>query len=173
MKENLVGLLKNIKLELFAAIISVAVLFVIDVNIDIANYFSQDRLNGISAFFAITIGVYIAVITILGTTEISISKDILAKRLDNQLIYIMVMGMVEDFISAGLATFVPINDFTARLLLMFLIISIISFVKFVIILVIIFKVNMIQMAKSIDEEKRYKDDILTYLSEIEKQVKNK
>ena len=135
------------------------------------DYFSQDRLNGIVTFFAITIGVYIAVITVLATSEIGISKEMLKKRLDKPLINVIVVGMIENFIATGLGIFAPTNMLMKRVLLIFIIISLISFTKFVVLLVVIFKKNMDQMAKSIDDEEEYRNQILCYLHNINNDFK--
>lgn len=134
-------------------------------------YFTQERLNGIATFFAITIGVYIAVVTVLATSEIGISKEMLRRKLDKPLINIIIAGMVENFISIGLAIFVPLNKFTRYFLGIFLLISLISFVKFIVLLVVIFKENLEQMAKAIDEEECYRNEMLTCLEEICKYLK--
>lgn len=109
----------NLKMEIGATVILCAMYiwkeyiplgFPFDV--DLMLYFEQDRLNGIATFFAITIGVYIAVITVLATSEIGISKEMLKKNLDKPLIDIIIVGMVENFITIGLAVFIPLNTFT-------------------------------------------------------------
>lgn len=37
-------------------------------------YFTQDRISGIATFFTIVIGIYVAVLTVIATSEIGISK---------------------------------------------------------------------------------------------------
>lgn len=116
----------NLKMEIGATVILCAMYiwkeyiplgFPFDV--DLMLYFEQDRLNGIATFFAITIGVYIAVITVLATSEIGISKEMLKKNLDKPLIDIIIVGMVENFITIGLAVFIPLNTFTGSILIIF------------------------------------------------------
>lgn len=133
---------------------------------NLVDYFTQDRLNGITAFFAITVGIYITVITILGTSRLGISKKMITSNLDKPLISVIMLGMLENLITSGMAIFINLNTKTAYILMVFLIISIISFVKFIIILLMIFKVNMNEMAKEIDNEERYNDEILASLKEI-------
>lgn len=95
--KGIIGTLRNLKSEIVAAIVLSAICiwkehtslnFLSSVNL--SSYLSQDRLNGIAAFFAITIGVYIAVITVLATTEIGITKEMLKKKLDRPLIDVMI-----------------------------------------------------------------------------------
>lgn len=142
--------------------------FKIQIPVSLQDYFNSDRLSGIAAFFAITIGIYIAVITILATSELGISKELLIKRLDRPLIDVIMAGIVENLISVGLAIFVPLNEATSYVLSVFLIISIMSFTKFVKQLIRIFRKNMDSMAKSIDEAEKYNNDMLTYVKEISK-----
>ena len=164
--KGIIGTLRNLKSEIVAAIVLSAICiwkehtslnFLSSVNL--SSYLSQDRLNGIAAFFAITIGVYIAVITVLATTEIGITKEMLKKKLDRPLIDVMIVGIIEDFIAVGLAVFIPLNTITGYVL-------IISFLKFTVLLVFMFKANMNQMARDIDAEEQYKDSILAYLNSI-------
>ena len=171
--KGIIGTLRNLKSEIGVAIVLCVLCtwnecaplkFLSD--IDLSSYLSQDRLNGIAAFFAITIGVYTAVITVLATTEIGISKEMLKKKLDRPLIDVMIVGMIENFIAVGLAVFIPLNTITGYVLIVFLSIAIISFLKFTILLVVIFKANMNQMARDIDAEEQYKDSILAYLNNI-------
>lgn len=173
MKDFVNTLLTNLKIEIVAAVFLCALFICIEylpINFPfddkLLKYFNQDRLNGIATFFAITIGVYIAVITVLATSEIGISKEMLKKNLDKPLIDVIIAGMAENFTTVGLAIFIPLNKFTGKILIIILTISIISFVKFIILLIAIFKANMNQMAKEIDAEERYKDSILGYLRTI-------
>lgn len=165
--------LKNLKIEL-----AIAVLFVIGYgvmkilpdascfNLFLLNYYTSDRLSGISAFFAITVGVYIAVITVFATSELGISKEILKRRLDRTLIDVMMSGMLENLIAVGLSTFVNLDNTMRYVLTAVIAIGIASFVKFIILLVEIFKANMEQMAKNIDEEEDYRNKILGNLEII-------
>lgn len=136
------------------------------------DYLSQTRVDGIASFFAITIGIYIAVITVLATSEIGISRELLKKRLDKRLLYAIIGGMVENLIAAGIAIFLPINQFTKHILVIFVILSLISFMKFIVLLLEIFKGNMESMASSIDEEEKYRDTIEAYLKKIAKNSDN-
>lgn len=173
MKSALIELSKNLKIEITIVFIAIICYFVkkyalinVQIAINLSQYFSQDRLNSIAAFFAITIGVYIAVITVLATAEIGISKELLRRRLDKPLINVMIAGMAENFISVGLAIFIPLNFLTQYILGVSLVVSAVSFVKFIMLLVIIFKNNMEQMAKEIDNEDYYRNAMITYMEGI-------
>ncbi|MGC4018931.1 MAG: hypothetical protein QM793_06710 [Muricomes sp.] len=179
MRRILMELGRNLKLEITIIAIYIVGYAIhgyfsnrIPVNFNLSSYFSQDRLAGIATFFAITIGIYIAVITVLATSEIGISKEMLKRRLDKPLIDVIIAGMTEDFVTVGLSIFVPINKVTSYILLIFLSVSLVSFAKFIRLLIIIFKQNMEHMAKSIDEEESYKNNMLTYVEEIFKYFQN-
>ena len=156
--EEILALIKNTKLEITAIIISIVVVVLkLDNKLNLKDYFTSDRLNGIAAFFAITIGVYIAVVTILATSELAISKNILKKKLDKKLINIIIVGIVENISAAGIAMFIPMNVITRYIL---------SFVKFIILLLLLFKGNLNQMAKDIDSRDRYENEIYNCLNKI-------
>lgn len=137
-------------------------------NVSLSTYFVQERLNGIATFFTITIGVYVAVITVLAMSEIGISKAILEKKLDEALINVIIFGILEDIITVGMAIFIPGNKITYYILLWSIVVSIISFLKFVVLMVVVFKKNMDQMAKNIDDQENYRNDLLTYLEHIKR-----
>jgi len=173
MKENIFCLGKNLKIEIGTMVMYILIYFLRKYihlpcfdDFKLALYLSQDRLNGIATFFAITIGVYIAVLTVLATSEIGISEEMLKRNLDKPLINVMIAGMVENFISVGLAIFIPVNGFTEHVLIVSVLISLISFVKFILLLVIICKGNMNYMAKAIDSEREYRDRLSTCAEEI-------
>lgn len=174
-KDFIGDLARNVKTEILVAAFSLLFWLVdsggIIKKVDFPTYFSQDRLNGIAAFFAITIGVYITIITVLATSEIGISKEMLKRRLDRPLINVIMVGLAENFISVGFSVFVPMDANTSFMLVVSLIISVISFIKFIILLVIIFKKNMEQMAKVIEEEEMYKSEMLTYVKGISRYIR--
>ena len=169
--ENLVTFLKNIKLEIIITILYLIFRIIkskcswLNSLINLREYFSQDRLNCITAFFAITIGVYITVITILATTELGISRKMLEKRLDKPLIDVIMFGIIEDFLTVTLAIFLQ-GNFVYIFLPLLIMLSLISFAKFIYLLILIFKANMEQMAKAIDEKDRYDDDLLETIKQI-------
>ena len=107
-------------------------------------------------------------VTVLAMSEIGISKALLEKKLDRALINVIIFGILEDIITVGMAIFVPRNKIIYFILLVSVFISIISFIKFIILMVIIFKKNMDQMAKNMDAEESYRNDLLSYLEQIKR-----
>ncbi len=153
---NIVWFFGNFKIELVVLFLYCTICILrrtclsrITLQFSLATYFSQDRLNGIATFFSITIGIYVAVITILAMSVIGISREMLKKGLDKPLLYVIVVGLIENICSVALAIFVPLNVLTTKILLIVVVVSVISFIKFIFLLLEIFKANMNQMAKMI------------------------
>lgn len=162
--------IRDIRIEIISIILTAVILLcdIFNLSSYMAGYFTNERLNGIATFFSITIGVYIAVITVLATAEIGISAEMLRRQLDKRLINIMMMGIIEDFVAVTLAVFVPLNEISIKVLVLSMVVAGISFIKFIRLLFIIFKVNMEQMVKKIDEDERNKNELMTNISEITK-----
>lgn len=180
MKGFLEDMYKNSKLEIFSFIGFIIIYIfrwkiekIISISKFLEEYFDGDRLSGIADFFAITIGIYIAVITILATSRIGITKEMLIRKLDTSLVNVVIAGMIENLVSVGIAVFVPLNEVTRYVLIAFLTIAVISFVKFIILLILIFKANMSQMARDIDNEEEYQNSIIIYLEKIDRYLKNR
>lgn len=166
--------IRDIRMEIISIIVTAAILLcdIFNLSSYMAGYFTNERLNGIATFFSITIGVYIAVITVLATAEIGISAEMLRRQLDKRLINVMMMGIIEDFVAVTLAVFVPLNVITVKILILSMAVAGISFVKFIRLLFIIFRVNMEQMVKKLDEDERNQADLLTNISEITKMCRD-
>ena len=58
------------------------------------------------------------------------------------------------------------SEVVYELIALFIILSLCSFVKFIILLITIFKVNMNEMAKSIDDKEKYENDLIAELKKI-------
>lgn len=166
--------IRDIRMEIISIILTAVVLLcnIFNLSSYMAVYFTNERLNGIATFFSITIGVYIAVITVLATAEIGISAEMLRRQLDKRLINVMMMGIIEDFVAVTLAVFVPLNEISIKVLVLSMVVAGISFVKFIRLLFTIFKVNMEQMVKKLDEDERNQAELLTNISEITKMCRD-
>lgn len=136
-------------------------------------YFTQDRISGIATFFTIIIGIYVAVLTVIATSEIGLSKKIIQNNIDDALIVIIVVGMIENLLTVGVAIFGVDRVWIYEVLLTGIAASLVSFAKFVRLIVLISRGNMNEIAKNIESEERYKNDILTYLEEIHRYQKSK
>jgi len=172
----------NMKIECAIALISIIVIilyltkfsFITSLEGNLTSYFSQEVKNGISSFFSITVGIYIAVVTIISTSIIGISKAILQRKLDHLLISIIVGGMTEGLVAVGLSVFCTSKGFVYLwLLATIVIVAIVSFIKFIKLLLLIFRKNLEIMAKTIDEDEKYKNDLLTHIEDIAEYCRKK
>lgn len=172
---------KNMKLE--AAIIVITIICAIAdikriIPTELCNkwstYFCQDRIINLSNFFSITVGIYLAIITLLATSVIGISKEILKKRADIQLISVLVFGMAENILAVFLSIFADSNFIPHYTLFLCaaILTSLISFIKFIILIILIFIANMDRTAKMIDEEDEYKENLQSLLEDIVRNTNN-
>lgn len=172
---------ENMKIESVVFVITLLFSGILLLNMDpftqaftdtIKVYFNGARIDGITAFFTITVGIYLAVITIIATSVIGISKKLLSSKIDQALLVVFISGMVEDLLVIMTAVIVP-STFSCyySLLIGFSLMAFISFVKFIWYISKIFHANLNEMAKNLDEESRYKDNILEQLTRISENTK--
>lgn len=166
--------LKNSKLEIGIYIIFVIILISSYLGkFDFSLTIETEKRADIISFFAIIIGVYIAVITIIATSIIGITKEILKEKLDTQLIDTIIFGMAETMLTIGVIIFInPTTELNRIILIALICNSIISFLKFTIILTLIFKINMNAMVEEIDNKNDYENKILSNLYEIKNKLEN-
>lgn len=173
----------NMKIELIISLFSIVgiIIYFTDLPLfaqlgnNLLNYFTAERISNISAFFSIAVGIYIAVVTIIATSVIGISKELLLKKLDYPLVLVIIWGMVESLLAVALSVFLTSNHFIYFWLLATTnLLAIVSFVKFIRLLLLIFKKNLEMMAKHIDDEDNYRNDLLTHIELISEYLrKNK
>lgn len=166
--------LKNSKLEIGIYIIFFIILiFSYLGKFDFSLTIEAEKRADIISFFAIIIGVYIAVITIIATSIIGITKEMLKEKLDTQLIDTIIFGMAETMLTIGTIIFInPTTELNRIILIALICNSTISFLKFTIILTLIFKANMNVMAEEIDNKDDYENKILSNLDEIKNKLEN-
>jgi hypothetical protein len=174
MLKKICEFLKNSKLEILIYTVFIMILISSYLgNFDFSLTIEAEKRADIISFFSIIIGIYIAVITIIATSIIGITKEMLKKNLDTQLIDTIIFGMIETILTIGIIIFLNPTTKLSRVILVALICnSIISFFKFTIILTLIFKANMNAMAKEIDSKDEYENRLLTTLDEIKNKLKN-
>lgn len=137
--------------------------------------FTPDRLNLFAGFFSIICGIYLAVITIIGTSVIGITKGLLEKKLDKDLINLFLLGLIENIVSvivciiaAGVS-----GAFFYCILIGTFLLTFVTLIKFIRIIRLIFLANLEKTAQSIDEDDSYKQQMMTTLYSIENNTKNK
>lgn len=174
MLKKICGFFKNSKLEIGIYIIFIIILISTYLGkFDFSLTIEKERRADVISFFSIIIGVYIAVITIIATSIIGITKEMLKEKLDTQLIDTIIFGMTETMLTIGSIIFLNPTTGLKRIILAALIFnSIVSFLKFTVILTLIFKTNMNAMAEEIDNKDDYENKILSNLDEIKDKLEN-
>lgn len=180
--EHILNVLQNMKIELF--VIACSIVFIIMNSFDnsitklflceFQKYFTDGRISGLSDFFSTTVAIYIAVLTILATSIIGISEDVLRSKTDGPLIYVFMFGMIENLLVIAFGLFIPRHfEYYYLFLATFTLMAICSFAKFVHLLILIFRSNMDRMAESIDRQKRNETDMISLLENIARYLKDK
>lgn len=137
----------------------------------INQYFSDNRCAGIVSYLAVVIGIYVTVWSILSTSVSKMSEELLKEKVEGQLYLLIVLGLVESFLTIGFCVFIPrtLAAYT-NILLALVLLSTASFIKFVIILMMITKLNIEYTVTEIDEKKRFDSELLMKVDEIYKDI---
>lgn len=160
--------IKDFKLEILIIIVYILLTYFRKIDFLVLKDLEKDRLI---SFFSIVSGIYITVLTLMGTTIISITKELLIRSLDKKIINIISLGIIETLISISILIKKDnIGDCYNIFLTSMLIISLISFIKFIIVLILIFKANINAMAKEIDEKEKNEVEFLNILDNINKNL---
>ena len=137
------------------------------------NYLNENRISLITNIMAIFIGIYIAILTCIAASKISITETILKNELDRDLSAVIIFGIIEDFALLFLGIFIPIKAvYVQAFFLLLLIMTIISFIKFIILMYYLYKLNIDAMVKEIDKENNEKVDLITKIYELLDKVNN-
>lgn len=134
-------------------------------------YFNDNRCSGIISFLAIVVGIYVTVWSIFSTSAEKISEELLKKKVEGQLFFLIIVGLFESLTAIFVCVFVP-NIYIAYADSLFVLVtlSLISFVKFVIILLMITKLNIRYIVEEIDSQKRHDTELLVKIDEIYQRV---
>lgn len=168
------ALLSKLKIEISITAIFVMLKFIkndalCEIINNLSTYYTESRLNNIVTFVSISIGVYMAIISILATTSTSVSEKIVERKLDDGLIALTCSGIIEGSFLMGLIIFVAdTSPDLYYLITLLIIIFSISFLKFIIFVILAYKYNLSTIAKQVDEKNNLKNDILHLLEQIEK-----
>lgn len=140
-----------------------------------SDFYNNERINLITVFLSISSGIYLTVITILGTSRLCLSSELLSKKLDRRLINYFLMGLIEDIVGVVLCI---ITDSKSCIMIYLitsatLILTIISFFRFVAILRNLLISNLEAMVKNIDDENREKRILNEIVKRIEENTRRK
>lgn len=168
-------MLRNCKLEL--SITLLGVLWIISsknyptVLQILKKYLSDDRCAGIVSYLTITIGIYVTVWSIFATSAAKINEELLKKKVEGQLFFVIILALFETFISIILVVFIPdVFSIYTNLLLIFILLASISFIKFIILLMRLTKVNIGFIVKEIDEQKQQHTELLVKIDELYQRI---
>ena len=172
--------LKNQKIEILIAIITVITYLMREkitwlhqvIENHLACAFDTNRLSLIVSAEAIILGIYIAVISIIATSILGITEDMLKKKRDCQLLQIAFTGMFANCVLVFVCVLIDINTgWKAMVICGLVAISIVSFLKFMVLIFLIFKANFDAMGRAIDAESKSREELLTLLKRIENRLK--
>lgn len=173
---------KNQKMELAIAIGGITLGVFMHCNTTVLLWFDQtvvqmfdsDRVSLIVNAVAIVLGIYIAVVTILATSILGITKNMLEEKKDRQLLHVVFCGMIVNVVIVFYCVLFRADAvWSVFILIVLLIISAISFVKFMHLMFLILQANFDQMAKMLTTEEREKEELLTLLKKIEQKQPSK
>lgn len=115
----LMSISKNFKLEFFilliTAILSILSFFEISIISPTIKavysfgqkYLTSEMISGIETFFSITIAIYVAVISIFSTTVLGITKELLRRSLDKDLLHVLIFGIGINLMTVLILIFLP------------------------------------------------------------------
>lgn len=136
--------------------------------------FSDTRLSLIIGAISIILGIYIAVISIIATSVLGITRDMLKRGKDKDLLQITFSGMAINAAEVFFCLFFELNAAWKNLVLLaLLVMSLIAFIKFMVLTFLIFQANFSQLAKQIDMDEAERADAMTLLNKIEKKISEK
>ena len=131
------------------------------------NYFSENRCAAIASFMGVEVGIYVAIWSILTTSTSRLNSEILKEKIESQLLFVIIVGIVEAFISIFFCVFIPtpFNAYSSLLLLTTLL-ALVTFVKFLINVLLITKLNIQHIVKEIDEQNSRQTEFSVKLDEV-------
>ncbi len=134
----------------------------------------NEWIKTIKDFLELSIGIYVAVISILATGRTKITESLSQKNSDVSLIVTTAAGFLESIISIILITFV---DFCPNIIIMvtfiIIILSFYQIISFFIALFIMFKITVETAYKDAQDEKNNYDRLINILNKIEYNTKNR
>ena len=133
----------------------------------VATYFSESRCSGIAGYTSIVIGIYVTIWSIFATSASKINAELLKKRVEGQVFFIISFGLLEAFVTTLLCIFVPATTvYYSDLIMISTCMTMVSFVKLVIVVMMVSKLNIGYIVKEIDTQNAQYTDIKVKLDEI-------
>lgn len=133
--------------------------------------YSEHRLSLIISATAIILGIYIAVISVIATSILGITKDMIQKGKHEQLLQIVFTGMIVNSVLVFVCVLFTVDvGWKALIISTLLAVSIVAFAKFMWLLFLIFQANLIAMNTIINTEQQKEEELLTILKKIEQSL---
>lgn len=169
------------KLEITIAAISLGIIVVdifsghksllITIIADFYNKINADEKNSdLVAFIAITIGIYISIITILSTSRIPASEEILKNHLEVKIINFVFLAVSTNILDIIYILFVPKFVYYELIYFALLIPQITFLIKFMIFILLLCKVNVNAVINEIDSEQSEKERVYNLLCNIRDKI---
>ncbi len=184
-KENLANVLKNSKVEIIIIVILLLSLilsefnetlhsFITIINEDLVLYMTEYRMSLIVSASAIFIGAYVTVWSIMATSISKMNREILSRRLDQQIFVMILVSIVCTFILIIFIIFIPTGfNFYHSIVLTFTMIAFISFVKFISFVMKITKISTTYTVKELTDNENKEIMINTKIDYIYEKLKKK
>lgn len=144
--------------------------FFVSINTSLETYFSYERKALLIEFFSITTGIYITMLSILAISATKIMEALLKKKIEQQLLQIMMWGLISSIFVVLALGFIPEMQGENIILFAVSIWAILHLIYFFFVLFVIFKFNVQNMDKEIDEENRWKRDIVKKMAIIQSDI---
>ena len=140
------------------------------VNVTLGVYFCDERMGLLVDFFSISAGIYITMLSILAISTTKIMEALLKKRMEQQLLDVMMWGLISNVIVILALVFIPEMRGKNIILLATLIWAFLRLIYFFFVLFAIFKFNVQNMDKEIDEENKWKNGVQNKIAVIQSDV---
>lgn len=140
------------------------------INANLGDYFSDERMGSLIELFSITTGIYITMLSILAISATKIMEALLKKRMEQQLLDVMMWGLISNVFAVFVLVFMPVTQGGNIILLAVLVWAVLHLVYFFFVLFSIFKYNVQNMDKEIDEEDKWKNGIEKKMAIIQSDI---
>ena len=140
----------------------------------VVTYFSESRCSGIAGYTSIVIGIYVTIWSIFATSASKINAELLKKKVEGQLFFVISFGLIEAFIATLLCIFVPATiALYSDLIMISTCMTTVSFVKLIIIVMMVTKLNIGYIVDEIDAQNAQWTETKVKLDEIYHRIVNK
>ena len=170
--------MKNCKLELITIVVGIFLVHFSSPCLDITQvlqcYFSEGRCSAIAGYTSVIIGIYATVWSIFSTSVSKINEELLKSKVEGQLFFLIVVGLMESFATTILSIFIPYNALKyVEIMVLATILTTISFAKFIQILMQVTKLNVKFIVQEIDSQQAKSTEMQVKIDEIYHQAINK